>query len=165
MRFEFSLSQSESRNSLNFACLRSTLDGISLETGYTSSPASMIVQLNLKRDFEMKCRLSKNARAFTLIELMIVVAVVGILAAIAYPAYTDYVIRAKRADGKAVLLQVQLAQEKWRANHTTYGSKSDLGITTSPDGYYTVNDFTNIGASTYTATASPMVSPMTNAAH
>lgn len=97
----------------------------------------------------------KTASGFTLIELMITVTVIGILAAIVYPSYTDYITRAKRADGKAVLLQLQLAQEKWRANHTTYGAKSDLGITVSPDGYYAVNDFTNVGAATYTVTASP----------
>ncbi|MGY6274973.1 type IV pilin protein [Methylomonas sp. MgM2] len=80
---------------------------------------------------------------------------IGILAAIAYPAYNDYVRRAKRADGKAVLMQVRLAQEKWRANHTTYGTKTNIGITTSPDGYYTVNEFTDLSATTYTISASP----------
>jgi type IV pilus assembly protein PilE len=93
---------------------------------------------------------------FTLIELMITVAIVGILAAIAYPSYTDYVIRSKRADGKAVLLQLQLAQEKWRANHTTYGSRTDLGITASPDGYYTIPDFE--AGSTFTVKAEPVFS-------
>ncbi len=70
----------------------------------------------------MKHKLSKNARAFTLIELMIVVAVVGILAAIAYPSYTQYVLKSRRSDAKAILLQMQLAQEKWRANNTSYTS-------------------------------------------
>ena len=98
---------------------------------------------------------NKKVLGFTLIELMITVAIVGILAAIAYPSYTEYVIRSKRADGKAVLLQLQLAQEKWRANHTTYASKTDLGISTSPDGYYTVNNFTDVTGTTYTITASP----------
>ncbi|MDD2761648.1 MAG: type IV pilin protein, partial [Methylomonas sp.] len=97
----------------------------------------------------MRKRCKKNVRAFTLIELMIVVAVVGILAAIGYPSYTEYVTRAKRADGKAVLLQVQLAQEKWRTNHTTYGTKANLGIGASPDGHYTVNNFTGVSASAY----------------
>ena len=92
---------------------------------------------------------------FTLIELMITVAIVGILAAIAYPSYTDYVIRSKRADGKAALLQLQLAQEKWRANHTTYASKSDLAVNYSPNSYYSVNTFTNVTGTTYTMTVSP----------
>jgi type IV pilus assembly protein PilE len=47
-------------------------------------------------------------KGFTLIELMVVVAVVGILAAISMPSYLEYVLRAKRADGKAALLSAIL---------------------------------------------------------
>jgi type IV pilus assembly protein PilE len=99
-------------------------------------------------------KLFKRSCGFTLIELMIVVAVIGILAAIAYPSYTDYVTRAKRADGKAGLLQLQLEQEKYRANCVQYATgivtdkddwSCDLGgthnlvsSTTSPGGYYTM---------------------------
>ena len=46
-------------------------------------------------------RLKFSQRGFTLIELMIVVAVVGILSAIAYPSYQEYVAKGRRADGKA----------------------------------------------------------------
>lgn len=97
----------------------------------------------------------KRPAGFTLIELMITVAVIGILAAIAYPSYTEYVTRAKRADGKAALLQVQLAEEKWRANHTSYGSSTDIGITTSPDGHYAIAISGTPNAASYTFTATP----------
>ncbi len=97
---------------------------------------------------------SKHPAGFTLIELMITVAIIAILAAIAYPSYTDYVMRAKRSDGKAALLQVQLAEEKWRANHTSYGSSADINISVSPDGYYAIN-YSGIGANSYTITAVP----------
>ena len=101
---------------------------------------------------------NKRFAGFTLIELMITVAVIAILAAIAYPSYTEYVTRAKRSDGKAALLQVQLAEEKWRANNTSYTTALDntglnLG-TASPDGKYTIA-ITAANASGYTATATP----------
>ena len=96
----------------------------------------------------------KHPAGFTLIELMITVAIIGILATIAYPSYTGYVTRAKRADGKAALLQVQLAEEKWRANHTSYGSSANIGISASPDGHYVIN-YSGIGANSYTISAVP----------
>jgi type IV pilus assembly protein PilE len=83
-------------------------------------------------------------KGFTLIELMIVVAVIGIIAAIALPSYQDYAKRARRADAKAVVLAVQLAEEKWRASNSAYTNDlTQLGYDfannqPSPDGYYKV---------------------------
>lgn len=51
--------------------------------------------------------LQKGQRGFTLIEVMIVVAIVGILSAIAYPSYAEYIRRGHRADARAGLLQAQ----------------------------------------------------------
>lgn len=65
---------------------------------------------------------------FTLIELMIVVAIVGILASIAYPSYQDSVRKSKRADAITALYAIQLAQEKWRANNAAYTTN----LTTAP---------------------------------
>ena len=93
----------------------------------------------------------KPQQGFSLIELMIVVAVIGILAAVAYPAYQDYVIRSKRADAMNALASVRIAQEKYRANSTAFASDlaqlSDYSATTvsSPDGYWNV---TLVAAST-----------------
>ena len=83
----------------------------------------------------------KHQKGFSLIELMIVVAVIGILAAVAYPAYQDYVIRSKRGDAMNALAAVRIAQEKYRANSTAFTSSlSDLGLSSdSPDEYWTIS--------------------------
>ena len=95
-----------------------------------------------------------RTHGFTLIELMIVVVVIGILTTLAVPAYFDYVRKARRADGKAALMRIQLQQEKWRAGHTEYSS--DLAAlkagTTSTDGHYTLA-VSGASATGYTATA------------
>lgn len=65
-------------------------------------------------------------RGFTLIELMITITVVAILAAIAIPAYKDYVQRARRSDAMASLQEIQLAQAKWRANNPSYSYLSSV---------------------------------------
>jgi type IV pilus assembly protein PilE len=77
-------------------------------------------------------------QGFTLIELMITVAIVAILSAIAIPSYQSYVIKSRRADIQTVMLDIQLRQEKWRSTHTTYGTLADLGIT-SPTTYYSIS--------------------------
>lgn len=51
-------------------------------------------------------------KGFTLIELMITVAIIAILAAVAYPAYQDQVLRAKRTEGKTALLKAAQLQER-----------------------------------------------------
>lgn len=106
-------------------------------------------------------KINKNA-GFTLIELMIVVVVIGVLAAIALPSYQDYVKQARRADGKAALLAVQLAEEKYRANNPNYGTLTELSFSdpyVSPEGYYSITvanvDASGATPSSYTATAAP----------
>ena len=89
---------------------------------------------------------------FTLIELMIVVTVIGILAAIAYPSYQDYIRRARRIEAQSVMMDIQLMQEKYRINHVSYGGLADLG--TFPSDYYSFAISGNtVSAYTITATA------------
>lgn len=68
----------------------------------------------------------KQQKGFTLIELMIVVAVVGILSAIAYPSYTEYVRRGHRTDARAGLLQAQLWMERAATATGVYPTNADL---------------------------------------
>jgi len=90
-------------------------------------------------------------RGFTLVELMIVVAIVGILAAVALPSYRQYVIRAARVQAQAELLELAALQEKIYLNDNAYTSKvadayngtasGGLGKTggTTKDGRYTIS--------------------------
>lgn len=70
---------------------------------------------------------SNRARGFTLIELMVAVAIVAIIAAIALPAYQSSVIKSRRADAMAAISSVQQAQERWRGNNAAYST--DMGAT------------------------------------
>ena len=72
-------------------------------------------------------------KGFTLIELMIVVAIVGILSAIAYPSYTEYVRRGHRADARAGLLQAQQWLERAATATGTYPTALPTALTWSGD--------------------------------
>ena len=62
----------------------------------------------------------KYMRGVTLLELMIVVVIVGILTAIAFPNYQQYVSRAKRNEARAALLQIATSQERFYLQNNTY---------------------------------------------
>jgi type IV pilus assembly protein PilE len=99
----------------------------------------------------------KKRNGFTLIELMIVVAVVGLLAVIAYPSYLGYLRRTNRVDATAGLMRVASAQEKYFVQNNTYATTAQittLGLNNSERGWYTIT-IAPLGTLTqgYTATA------------
>jgi type IV pilus assembly protein PilE len=93
---------------------------------------------------------------FSLIELLIAVVVVGVLLAVALPTFSSSQRKSRRSDAMAALSAVQLAQERWRSNHTTYGATADvMPATTSASGYYSLSvDSDSNTATGYIAQAS-----------
>jgi type IV pilus assembly protein PilE len=100
----------------------------------------------------------KKEKGITLIELLIVIAVVGILAAVAVPIYGDYMLRARRADGKTCLEQVRAAQEMRRSERGSYSNSLAALQTTwgvaAACGEYTIV-LNSATATTFIAVANP----------
>ena len=99
---------------------------------------------------------NNNQKGFTLIELMIVVAIIGILAAIAIPNFMSYQCKAKQSEAKSNLGTIATCQEAYLAEFDAYGSTmSKIGFTTkgSPRYTYTAVPAGAGSTATYTATA------------
>jgi type IV pilus assembly protein PilE len=110
-------------------------------------------------------KLSKQV-GFTLLELMIVIAIVAILVTIALPAYNRYFFRARRVEGKDFLLQVAAAEERYFTNFNQYvGTTAALGYpsgTSQPNGYYLVT-VTAFAGGTFSLQAVPQLVQATDA--
>ncbi len=97
-------------------------------------------------------------RGFTLIELMIVVVVIAVLAAIAVPNFLEQSRKGRRAGAVRAIGEYQLALERWRAENPTYGA-CPSGVTCSgvrpslpASDYYTISE-SGVSATGYTITA------------
>jgi type IV pilus assembly protein PilE len=98
----------------------------------------------------------RQARGFTLLELMIVVVVIAILAAIALPSYTDYIARGKFTEAHGQLADVRVKMEQWFMDNRTYlnaaGTACGVAMPTGQAARYFT--YTCVGAAqTYTLTA------------
>jgi type IV pilus assembly protein PilE len=85
--------------------------------------------------------LNKTAqRGFTLIELMIVAAIIAVLAAVAYPSYTRYIVKSNRATAQAQMLEIANRQVQYLAMNKVYATKAQIEAA----GYTLPSQLTNI---------------------
>ncbi len=103
----------------------------------------------------------RSIRGITLIELLVVIVIVGILAAVAIPSYTNYMIRARRADAKTALEQLRASQEMYRAERGSYSTSltqivTSWGVSANPVGDYNLS-FVVANATSFTAQATPFM--------
>lgn len=110
----------------------------------------------LDKHESMQVRLPARMRGITLIELMIVVVIVGILAAVAYPSYKEQVRKTRLADGKAQLMQTAQALERCYTRSATYlGCAAVTLPVISQEGYYSIDSPGGLAANAYTLAATP----------
>lgn len=91
---------------------------------------------------------------FTLIELMVTVAIVGIIAAIAIPSYSEHVLTTKRTEGASSLLTTSLALERCYTLNGAYNNENcEAGPIATENGHYNITIVST--ATTFTLTATP----------
>lgn len=99
----------------------------------------------------------RRSAGITLLELMIVVVIVGILAAVAYPSYQNQVRETRRADGKSALLNTAQALERCYTRFAAYNN-AGCGVAfpiVSTEGYYSITAVGGVTAAAFTLAAAP----------
>ena len=98
----------------------------------------------------------RNNNGFTLIELMIVVTIIAILAAIAFPSYNQYVIRGKRSEGRSALLDAAAREERYYSDNNVYAALATAIVATATEhNHYTLSIATSNNDQQFILTATP----------
>ena len=100
-----------------------------------------------------------RSAGFTLIELMIVVVIVGILAAVAYPSYQEYVRSTREAEAKGLIMEFASSLEAFRSKNFAYPADESTAKPMAPAGLYDGDFYTpvynRVSPHAYTITATP----------
>jgi type IV pilus assembly protein PilE len=81
----------------------------------------------------------RAAHGFTLIEILVTLSMAGVLSSVALPTFQGHLQKARRADVLVSMMQVQLAQSRWRANGSNYGTLAQIGVSSvSMGGHYSL---------------------------
>lgn len=130
-------------------------------------PDCMSITTRKKSNYFLEDNTSRNQFGFTLIELMITVAIVGILAAVAYPSYTGFITSSNRSEGQRELLRFANLQEQYYVDYRTYATDlKKLGkatnVITTENGHYRIKVANGADASIFVLKAVAKGSQATN---
>lgn len=108
---------------------------------------------------------SDTIRGFSLLELMIALVLIGVLISLAYPYYLQYVLKSRRVDALATLIQDQIILERCFSQHFSYiadCSSFPVFPHVTPEGFYSIN-ISRLTVTTYTLTATPIENQLKDA--